>query len=175
MPLTTGGHTSLLTVNFINHSVLHEDPLHGTHTNSDVYTKRLLSFLKTHWTWKYGSLQGFPTAWSCRVAPRSSVPQQSDGTSCGVFSCALATLHSLRIPTMYFKQTHVPRMRLHLANCILYHISPLSPLQAITSRCLGLGDKHWLRLIGIGKLPLTTQGSPANDSVRSRSLHLLLR
>ena len=62
------------------------------------------------------------------VAPRSSVPQQSDGTSCGVFSCAFATLHSLRIPTMHFNMTHVPRMRLHMANGILYHISPFLTL-----------------------------------------------
>ena len=51
---------------------------------------------------------------------------------------------------------------------------PLSPLQVIMSRCPSPGDKHWLRLIGIGKLPLTSQGTLAKDSVRSCYLHPLL-
>ena len=171
VPLTTQGHTSLLTVNFIDNSILHEDPLHGTHTNSDVYTKRLLSFLRSHWTWKYGTLQGFPTAWSCRVAPRSTVPQQSDGTSCGVFSCAFATLHSLRIPTMYFTQTHVPRMRLHMANCILYYISP--PL-TLTGHHVTLPWSRRQTLAEINRHREITTNNPRNSRKRQRQESLPL-
>ena len=40
---------------------------------------------------------------------------------------------------------------------VFYIISPpLSPLQVITSRCPGPGDKRWLRSIGIGKLCCST-------------------
>ena len=63
--------------------------------------------------------------WTCRGASRVDTPQQQDGISCGVFAITFATLILMQIPLRHFSQNLVPRMRLHVANCILSQACPL--------------------------------------------------
>ena len=57
--------------------------------------------------------------WKCIALSREESAQQADGVSCGVFTCANATLRLCGIPTKTFNMEMVPRMRVHIANTIL--------------------------------------------------------
>jgi Ulp1 family protease len=108
VPLTTARHTSLLTVDYAQREILHEDSVYGFHSGSDKHARRLLYFLREHWLWKTGSMDGFPDDWHCKVVPREELPQQTDGVSCGVFACGFATLRAQGIDC-YTIISHVTR------------------------------------------------------------------
>jgi len=87
--------------------------------------------LHEHWDWRVANggpetgsypMQGL---WNCMGSSRLGTPQQRDGVSCGIFALAIATLVIMQIPQFYFTHAMVPRMRLHVANCILHQICPL--------------------------------------------------
>ena len=124
VPLTTAGHTSLLTVDYAHKEILHEDSVYGFHSGTDKHIRSLLHFLRDHWLWKNGTMDGFSEDWRCKVVPREEVPQQTDAVSCGVFTCGFATLRAQGIDIQQFHMSHVHRMRIHMANCILTHTCP---------------------------------------------------
>ena len=88
-PITTRGHTSLITVNFGNQNIIHQDSIFGYHSGSERYVHMVLTFLRGHWHW---DMEGF-SSWTMRVVGRNEVPQQTGELACCVFTCAFAALH----------------------------------------------------------------------------------
>ena len=158
VPLITARHTSLLTVDYAQKEILHEDSAYGSHSSTDKHARRLLHFLREHWLWKKGTMVGFPEDWHCNVVPREEVPQQTDGVSCGVFACGFATLRAQGIATQQFHMSHVNRMRIHMANCILTHTCPTL---WIAATCTSEVDTQSL---------CTRQGSPEDHLVQSEDI-----
>ena len=81
--------------------------------------------------------------------------QQTDSVSCGVFTYGYATLCAQGISVQHFSMFHVTRMRIHMANCILFHICP--PLRLMGQQST----------VDDTQLICTRQGSPEDHLVQS--------
>ena len=70
--------------------------------------------------------------WECSGSDERETPQQTDGLACGVFALSFATLKFYQLQLKLFDMRCVPRMRLHIANCLLQHIC--HPLRSTNDR-----------------------------------------
>ena len=127
-PIITGGHITAVIADRRCQEIVHYDSMGD---GNRTYALELGNWLQEHWEWRVthgGPEQGqYPQQgqWTCRGASRVDTPQQQDGISCGVFAITFATLILMQIPLRHFSQNLVPRMRLHVANCILSQACPL--------------------------------------------------
>ena len=69
-----------------------------------------------------------PDSWHLTVAPDSHITQQADGISCGALCAWYATSRVIRISSKLFTLAHIPRLRNHMAHCLLHHHCPLPTL-----------------------------------------------
>ena len=120
-PIITGMHITAVIVDKRSKEIVHVDSVGN---GNRQYAIELQNMLQEHWEWRVahgGPEEGpYPIQdWICRGSSSNSTPQQMDGVACGIFATGFATLQLLQIPMQYFSQALVPRMRLHVANCLL--------------------------------------------------------
>ena len=129
-PFVFNGHISYITVDYRIKTMQHDDSWCGLH-DSDILLNGMELFITSHQQWRQA--QHLPTrtvltedsSWTKKQASREACPQQEDSISCGLFTCASATLRYLGIPQQYFTQYHIPLMRLHVYHCIINTLYPL--------------------------------------------------
>ena len=115
------GHISHVTVDYVTHSLFHDDSHAGYH-DSTFILDGMERFLMHHFTWRRE--RGLRVrddctdkiAWRKVYSSRSNCTQQQDGDSCGIYACWNATAR------VHFKHHHVPQMRLHIYHCCVNNI-----------------------------------------------------
>ena len=121
------GHISYITVDYRIKTMQHDDPWCELH-ESDILLNGMERFINSHHLWRQAhhlpTRNGLTedTSWTKKRASREACPQQEDSISCGLFTCASATLRVLDIPQHYFTQYHIPLMRLHVYHRIMNNI-----------------------------------------------------
>ena len=81
------------------------------------YLDGLLQYLKDEWAVKKGGELPDADKWTV-VGSETSVPQQTNGYDCGVFTCMYADFLSLDLP-LSFNQGHIDHCRHHISLSIL--------------------------------------------------------
>ena len=115
-------------------TIIHYDSAGRGHS---AYAQQLGEFLKEHWNWResqggYATQGPYPMQWECSGSDERETPQQTDGLACGVFALSFATLKFYQLQLKLFDMRCVPRMRFHIANCLLQHIC--HPLRSTNDR-----------------------------------------
>ena len=121
-PHIANGHISLITCDYASNTIIHDDSIPGYH-NGQVLKDILQSFLQEHYQWRIRYIHpeltcSCPTEW---IFQQAQSPKQEDGISCGVYTLLNATCRVLNLPNNAFSKKHIPRARVHIANCILYY------------------------------------------------------
>jgi hypothetical protein len=127
-PIITGGHITSVIADRRSRAIVHWD---SSGNGDPSYATEFNTFLQEHWEWRVAHggpevgpypMQGL---WTCKGSNSREAPQQRDDISCGIYEITIATLTLLQIPPHYFTHDLVPRMRLHVAQCILSQACPL--------------------------------------------------
>jgi len=125
-------HWSLVVADFTTFptvSVTHSDPADGLHhEGSPNSITRIQQFIINHWNWRTSNSQAptrsLPHQWRLHVVPSTQLPQQRDNVSCGLYVIWYALSMLLCLPINSLLPNHLPRLRNHIAYCLLYHILP---------------------------------------------------
>ena len=131
-PMARNHHWSLIVADFTAFptvSVTHSDPADGLHhEGSPNSITRIQQFIISHWNWRTSNSQAptrsLPHQWRLHVVPSNLIPQQRDNVSCGLYVIWYALSMLLRLPINSLLPNHLPRLRNHIAYCLLYHILP---------------------------------------------------
>jgi hypothetical protein len=123
-PIVYNMHISYVTINYLDHSMRHEDSLCGIHVSDNIFDG-LETFLRDHIALRRD--HNLPirndlreeTVWTRIPSSATPTSRQKDGVSCGILTCGNATCRVYNMPGFPFGQSYVPQMRLHMYHCIL--------------------------------------------------------
>jgi hypothetical protein len=131
-PLNKHLHWSLITADLTQYpavTLLHEDPLHNYHHKKSTHFLAVVKqLLIEHWQWRTDHKRKLnrpcPETWSLQIVPLTNIPQQNDSTSCCVVCTWYCIARALKIPLHLSTLAHIPRLRIHISNCLLYNHFP---------------------------------------------------
>ena len=132
-PLNKNLHWSLITADLTQYptvTLLHEDPLNNYHHKKSTHFLAIVKqLLIEHWRWRTDHNRRpnrpCPETWTLQVVPSTHIPQQNDSISCGVICTWYAMARALGIPQLLLTYAHIPRLRNHIAHCLMYNHFPL--------------------------------------------------
>nr|XP_040049530.1 sentrin-specific protease 1 isoform X2 [Gasterosteus aculeatus aculeatus] len=116
VPVHLGVHWCLSVVDFRKKAVIYFDSLGG---NNDEACRILFEYLQQESKDKKGKVMD-TTGWSLHSKKRNQIPQQMNGSDCGMFTCKYADYFTKDKP-ITFTQNHMPYFRRRMVWEILHH------------------------------------------------------
>ena len=128
-PIVQNGHWTSIHVDFVRHQILHYNSMATAASKRQARTemKLVLAYLKQEHK-QFKVTTDFPE-WELKDLA-VTVPQQTDGSACGVFTCAYALFKIMGLP-LSFGQSDIPTLRRRLALFIVEQQLPSIELPSV--------------------------------------------
>ncbi|CAF0745087.1 unnamed protein product [Adineta ricciae] len=107
IPIHQGNHWTLTTIDFRSRCIGYYDSLGGT---DDMCVGRVYAFVEHMYATKR-QISPMPDGW--RVQPMNMIPEQANGSDCGVFACQFGKYLAREWP-LDFTQAQMPQFRLQM-------------------------------------------------------------